>query len=368
MQTDSINILVVDDVPQNLVAISALLERPGLNIIQARSGQEALEVLLVEKVALALIDVQMPHMDGFELAELMRGSERTRSVPLIFLTAGARERKSWFRGYEAGAVDFLYKPIDEAILRSKVNVFVELFAKERQMSRQLEELKAALSLNELFVAVLGHDLRNPLSAILGGADLLARTSQDTMVVAAAARIRSSGRRMSDMVEQLLDVARIRAGAIELRRETTNMESLSRSIVEELAAAHPHGGIHISCSGDVHCEADPVRMAQVMSNLLSNALQYGAAQEPVELVLDGASTAMLCLRIRNRGVIPAEALPSIFHPFQSRQVTNRPNQGLGLGLYIVKMFTESHGGTVGVESGPDGYTTFAVTLPRRAAGR
>ncbi|HEY1043637.1 MAG TPA: hybrid sensor histidine kinase/response regulator [Telluria sp.] len=363
MQTDTINILVVDDVPQNLVAISALLERPGLNIIQAQSGQEALEVLLVERVALALIDVQMPQMDGFELAELMRGSERTRTVPLIFLTAGARERTSWFRGYEAGAVDFLFKPIDETILRSKVNVFVELFAKERQLSRQLEELKAALSLNELFTAVLGHDLRNPLSAILNGAELLARSSPEPMVVSTAGRIKSSGKRMADMVEQLLDVARIRAGGLELRRERTSIESLCRNIVEELAAAHPHARVNISCSGDVHADADASRMAQVVSNLLSNALQHGAAQDPVELEVDGTEPGRLGIRIRNAGSIPEAALPAIFQPFHSRQAINRPNQGLGLGLYIVRMFVESHGGTVNVESA-DGHTTFTVSIPRR----
>ncbi|HEU4853274.1 MAG TPA: hybrid sensor histidine kinase/response regulator [Telluria sp.] len=365
MQNDKINILVVDDVPQNLVAINALLERPDLNIIQAQSGQEALEILLVKEVALALIDVQMPQMDGFELAELMRGSERTRSVPLIFLTAGARESKSWFRGYEAGAVDFLYKPLDETILRSKVSVFVELFAKERQLSRQLEELKAALSLNELFVAVLGHDLRNPLSAILNGAELLSRVSSEAVVQSAAARIKSSGNRMADMVEQLLDVARIRAGGLVLRPEKTNIETLCRSIVEELSAAHPHAAIEVRSAGNMHCEADPNRMSQVVSNLLCNALQHGSANVPVEVELDGGSAGEVRISIRNGGAIPQAALPAIFQPFHSRQAMNRPNQGLGLGLYIVRMFVECHGGSVAAASDDTDHTTFTVVLPRRA---
>lgn len=363
MQTNAINILVVDDVPQNLVAINALLERPGLNILQAHSGQEALEILLVEEVALALIDVQMPHMDGFELAELMRGSERTRTVPLIFLTAGARERKSWFRGYEAGAVDFLYKPIDEIILRSKVNVFVELFAKEQQLSRQLEELKAALSLNELFVAVLGHDLRNPLSAVLNGAELVSRISTDAVVQSAAGRIKSSSNRMADMVDQLLDVARIRAGGLILRPEKANLDTLCRSIVEELAGANPRAVVQISTAGDMNCEADASRMSQVMSNLLCNALQHGTPNSPVELELDGTSAAEIRFSITNAGAIPQEALPGIFQPFYSRHAINRPNQGLGLGLYIVKMFVECHGGTVSVASDDGDRTRFTVTLPR-----
>lgn len=366
IETEIISILVVDDVPQNIVAIEALLARPGLRILKAQSGQEALEILLVERVALALIDVQMPQMDGFELAELMRGSERTRSVPLIFLTAGARERKSWFRGYEAGAVDFLYKPIDEDILRSKVNVFVELFAKERQLSRQLDELKAALSLNELFVAVLGHDLRNPLSAILNGAELLGRVSADPTVLRAAARIRSSSTRMADMVEQLLDVARIRAGGLVLRYQQANLETLARNVAEELAAAHADAGVTIASRGDMRCEADAIRMSQVISNLLCNAWQHGSGQEPVELQLDGTGEAEIRFAIRNAGVIPQDDLPLIFQPFHSRR--DRAGQGLGLGLYIVKMFSESHGGSVAVEVQDGTHTVFTVTVPRVAAHR
>src|SRR5207342_1172981 len=116
MEADT-QVLIVDDVPQNLVAIAALLARPGVKVLQARSGTEALEILLVEEVALALVDVQMPQMDGFELAELIRGSERTRHTPLIFLTASASDPSRTFRGYEAGAVDFLHKPIDPQVLR-----------------------------------------------------------------------------------------------------------------------------------------------------------------------------------------------------------------------------------------------------------
>ncbi|HEX7465905.1 MAG TPA: response regulator, partial [Usitatibacter sp.] len=153
-----INVLVVDDVPENLVAISALLTRPGVRVLEAPSATAALEILLVEEVAMALVDVQMPLMDGFELAELIRGSERTRNTPLIFLTASVSDPGRTFRGYEAGAVDFLHKPIDPSVLRGKVEVFVDLHAQKRKLARQLEELRAALRMNEVFVAVLGHDL------------------------------------------------------------------------------------------------------------------------------------------------------------------------------------------------------------------
>src|SRR5690606_24751607 len=121
-----VKFLLVDDLEDNLLALSALLRELDVQILTARSGAEALEMLLEHDVALALLDVQMPEMDGFELAELMRGSERTRHVPIIFVTAGVRDAHRHFRGYEAGAVDFLYKPIDPHILRSKAGVFHQL--------------------------------------------------------------------------------------------------------------------------------------------------------------------------------------------------------------------------------------------------
>src|SRR6187431_2675030 len=134
---EKVNVLAVDDVEENLVALAALLNRPALELIRARSGTEALEALLANDIALALLDVQMPGMDGFELAELMRGSERTRHVPIIFVTAGARDPQRVFKGYEAGAVDFLYKPIEPHVLKGKADVFFALYKQKRELAHAL---------------------------------------------------------------------------------------------------------------------------------------------------------------------------------------------------------------------------------------
>src|ERR1700748_1192852 len=125
-------ILLVDDLPENLLALEAILRRDGLECVKARSGEEALEFLLVDDFALALLDVQMPGMDGFQLAEFMRGSERSRHIPIIFLTAGTADIQRRFRGYEAGAVDFIQKPIETDIIRSKARVFCALFEQPTQ--------------------------------------------------------------------------------------------------------------------------------------------------------------------------------------------------------------------------------------------
>ena len=133
--------LLVDDLEENLLALSALLRQDDVELLQARSGEQALELLLVHDVALALLDVQMPDMDGFTLAELMRGMERTRNVPIIFVTAGARDPHRVFQGYDAGAVDFLYKPIEPHVLRNKAEVFFQLHRQKLQLAEQLHALK-----------------------------------------------------------------------------------------------------------------------------------------------------------------------------------------------------------------------------------
>jgi len=362
--SDETNVLVVDDIEQNLAAIEALLAHPGLRVLKAGSGTDALEMLLAHEVALALVDVQMPNMNGFELAELIRGSERTRSVPLIFLTAGAHEQAMSFRGYEAGAVDFLYKPLDAHVLRGKVEVFVALHTQKKQMARQLEELRQALNLNELFTAVLGHDLRNPLSAVMNGAGILLRGSQDERVIGTARRIQASTRRMARMVDQLLDVARIRTDGLALQMQDTDYASLCRGIVDELNEAYPEARVSLSVSDDVRGQADADRLSQVVSNLVGNAVQHGEPDHPVQLQVDGSQRERIRLCVRNRGAIPPEQLPHLFDAFHPGLASRRPGQGLGLGLYIVKKFVDAHGGSVQVRSHPATGTEFELELPRR----
>ena len=330
------------------------------------SGAEALELLLVHDVALALIDVQMPTMDGFELAELIRGSERTRAIPLIFLTAATREPSYSFRGYEAGAVDFMFKPIDAKALISKVNVFVELYQQKKQMSAQLEELQRALKLNEMFTAVLGHDLRTPLSVLMNGAMLLPLMTDNPKVTVTAQRMQSSARRMAQMVDQLLDLARIRSGLMELRPAPADFAALCQAVADEFLQADQPSRIVIDSSGDTAGTADAGMVSQALSNLLGNALIHGDAAHPVFVHVDGSARAAVRVTVRNRGVIPAAQLARLFEPYQQGSESRKSGQGLGLGLYTARIFVEAHGGDVGVVSGDDYSTVFTVTWPRQPA--
>ncbi|MBN8812121.1 MULTISPECIES: response regulator [Sphingomonas] len=164
-QPETVKILVVDDVEKNLIAMDALLRRDGVEILKAPSGPAALELLLRHEVALALLDVQMPGMDGYELAELMRGTERTRRVPIIFVTAVATDERRRFRGYEAGAVDYLFKPVDPQIVRNKVDIFVELARQRLEIARQRDQLAAALG------RIQAHSDNSPLAIVEFDAEL-----------------------------------------------------------------------------------------------------------------------------------------------------------------------------------------------------
>jgi signal transduction histidine kinase len=360
-----VNVLLVDDLQENLVALEALIRQPGRRIFSARSGEDALSLMIEHPFALAILDVQMPSMNGFELAELMRGTERTRSIPIVFVSAAGRELNYAFRGYESGAVDFLYKPLDPMAVRSKVNVFVELFAQRKQLSAQLDELRQALRVNEMFTAVLGHDLRNPLAAVLNGAELLLLMSADTKVGAVASRIRSSANRMEKMVSQLLDVARIRSGGVKLELSRGNYQQLCQRIADELRQAGHANQVQISCSGSADALFDPHRIGQVLSNLLGNALQHGEPNAEVTVRIDGADPAVLTLRIHNRGAMPASMLEHAFSPFRpGREAHSQP--GLGLGLYIAKYFVDAHGGSIMLTSSQDEGTTFTIRMPREAA--
>jgi two-component system sensor histidine kinase/response regulator len=360
MIEDTVKFLLVDDTEENLVALEALLRRDGLELLKARSGPQALELLLAHDVALAILDVQMPEMNGFELAELMRGAARTKRVPIIFLTAGARDPQRVFQGYENGAVDFLFKPIDPRVLTSKADVFF-------QLHRQKIELANNLRLNEMFVGILGHDLRNPLSAIVMGAQLLERQLTDEGALRALRRMVSSAGRMKDMIEQLLDLTRARLaggiGFVRAGRQLDVVELVARA-ADELRAIAPDRQVAMTTSGDARTAGDASRLLQVFSNLLSNALHHGTPGTPVSATIEGLDGEIVVV-VRNQGTIPPELLPRIFDPFRGARPTSS-SQGLGLGLFITHQIVVAHGGTITVESSPAVGTAFTVRFPKTFA--
>jgi two-component system sensor histidine kinase/response regulator len=356
--------LLVDDLAENLHALSALLDNDEVELLQARSGTEALEILLVHDVALALIDVQMPEMDGFQLAETMRSVQRTRDVPIIFVTAGSSDRHRQFQGYESGAVDFLFKPIEPHILKSKAEVFFQLWRQKQQLAWELQERTNSLRMQEMFTAVLSHDLRGPLSAIQLSAKILEKRSDDDAQVLGG-RIARSAKWMGRMIEDLLDLTRARLGqGIPIAPAPVDLKTVVQGVVQEKLVLHPDSHVEVVEDGTLEGTWDADRLVQVVSNLVGNALRHGSGKT-VTVRLDGRQSGRVLLSVMNEGHIPPELVPTLFDPFTRVERQNSRTEGLGLGLYIVQQIVQAHGGSIQVQSEPGELTRFDVSLPRHA---
>jgi signal transduction histidine kinase len=388
-------LLIVDDLPENLQALNAVIRGPGREIFQAGSGEDALALLLQHDFAMAFLDVQMPGMDGFELAELMRGTEKTRQIPIVFVTAAGKELNYSFKGYEAGAVDVLYKPLDSRAVRSKVEVFVALYEQREATRRQVRalelarqkqeatlaelnaaqaQLQRALSMRDEFMSMVSHEMRTPLNTLYletqlrkmqlerGNMAAFGAEQLQRMVARDDRQIQSIIRLIDDM----LDVSRIRSGKLSLRPGWVELSGLLRRVVYDLTpqAATAHCAISLDADTPANGWWDEFRIEQIVVNLLTNALRYGA-QRPVRVVLL-VEQDVVRVEVRDQGPgIAPEQHEKIFEPYE-RGVGNEVPSGLGLGLYISRELAEVHEGTLTVASTPGQGAVFSLTLPRRDA--
>ena len=349
--------LLVDDKAENLIALEALLRRDDLEIITAQSGPEALELILRRDIGLAIVDVQMPEMNGLELAELMRGSERSKRIPIIFITAGLHDRDTVFNGYDSGAVDFLHKPIEPRILKNKVETFF-------QLCKQRLELAETLRFHETFVATVGHDLKNPLNSIVMASQILGSQTQDAKQQEMAMRIRRSAQRMALMIDELYDLSRCRLdGGIALKQRLVELAPAIRRVVEEHSLSAPVP-IEFVEEGSAKAYCDDVRMTQMISNLIGNAVKHGTAGKAVRVRL-AVSDKEVEINVHNEGVIAEDVRKSLFDPFVSASRKGGGKEGLGLGLYIVEQIVRAHDGRIEVRSTAEEGTTFIVHVPRES---
>ena len=372
-----IHLLLVDDLEENLLALEALLKREDVVCLKARSGDEALELLLIHDVALALVDVQMPGMDGFQLAEFMRGNVNARHVPIIFVTAGSAYLQRRFRGYEAGAVDFIQKPIETDILRSKANVFIDLYRQRREILAQRDELeayanalRAADRRKNDFIAMLGHELRNPIMALRAGLQLLERQSDKNRKADIQARMEVQAHHLSRLIEDLLDVARIDQGKISLQRERVSLQSVIESAVDTSRPKIEAGAHDLTValpSQPLWLEGDFTRLSQVVSNLLTNAAKYTPSEGQIRVSADVVQDEVR-IDIADNGVgVPHDMQGRIFDLFtQSKGPDDRSREGLGIGLALVKQLVEMHDGAVELASdGPGRGSCFTLRFPLAA---
>ncbi|AHL77115.1 histidine kinase [Stutzerimonas stutzeri] len=391
---DEANLLIVDDLPENLLALDAILRNPGVRVHQAESAEQALELLLQHEFALAILDVQMPGMDGFQLAELMRGTERTKHIPIVFVSAAGRELNYAFKGYESGAVDFMHKPLDTHAVRSKVSVFVDLYRNRKRMAHQLEalersrreqevlldelrstkaELEDAVRMRDDFMSIVSHELKTPLNTLILevqlrklqlGRNNLAAFSEDKlrqMVDKDERQIQSLIRLIDDM----LDVSRIRTGKLSIRPSRVDLGALTASVVENFAAQMEASGCTLLFQRPEPIIGvwDEFRIEQVLANLLTNAMRYGSGK-PVQVSVDASATTA-CIEVRDQGIgISQNSLERIFCQFE-RAEGSESSAGLGLGLFIAEQIVKAHSGRIQVESEEGKGALFRVLLPLNA---
>lgn len=290
-------------------------------------------------------------------------------IPVLLLAeARARAPRVPARFFERANVVLLPRPVAIQLLVSSARSAVRARRRQYQMRDLHQELERAVQLSGMFVSILGHDLRTPLSAIAMAAETIVRGSPDVRALRPAGRILTSADRMKRMVEQLLDFARVRrGGGIPVHPGRVHLGELCRKAVQELEDANPEASLVVHEAGDLTGTWDPDRLAQVVSNLVGNAVQHGAKDEPIRVEVDGTEAPTVRLRVHSVGTVPAETIPVLFEPLARIAARDHPavrRTGLGLGLFIVREIARAHGGEVGVQS-KDERTTFEVTLPRDA---
>lgn len=371
-------ILVVDDLKENILALTSLLQDEDAEVMSATSGEEALELMLTNDFAIALLDVQMPNMDGFELAEIMRSTEKTRSIPIIFVTAAGNDLQRVFKGYEAGAVDFLHKPLFPKIVLSKVRVFLSLEKQKNLLQEKLEKiqeteksLQEALRSRDEFLSIASHELNTPLTTLKMQIQIMEKRVEKYGVEIAFAPenihkfLTNAGKgveRLIHLVGDMLDISRVSTGRLSLEIKRTDLSQLVRENCDRHMPFLSLAGCTVSMKIDDHLEVDidRFRIEQVITNLLANAAKYAPGTSVEVSLKKEKKMIVLCVADKGPG-IPELAQAKVFERFE-RVTEDSSIGGLGLGLYISKEIVELHHGKISVGNTQGGGATFRVELP------
>lgn len=379
-------ILIVDDVEANLVALESLLEEEKCRVVRADSGKEALAKVLEYDFALILLDVQMPNMDGYEAASLIRGIEKTRYIPIIFITASSKEEPFVFKGYQRGAVDYLYKPLNPLILNSKVRVFLDLHNQKKLIQNQAKNLKAQVEEMEQlkniadrankakseFLSAMNHEIRTPLNAIFGYAQIM---KLDEANLTPRQRngvegIYRAGQHLMRLIDNVLDLAKIEAGRMTVDAQEFDLVEilLDITVMFEPVCKANHIGFSIEgLSMDEPCwvHGDDQKLRQVLINLIGNATKFTEKGE-ISLKIKHLGNGQFQFDIKDTGKgIPKEKQTMIFEPFRQTEL-GQSKGGTGLGLAISKRFIELMSGQMKLISEENKGSCFYFTIPLQAA--
>lgn len=371
-------ILSVDDRPANLLAVSTLLKELDAEVVEASSGQQALEIALArDDISVILLDVQMPGMNGFETAETLRRMESTKHVPILFVTANSTEAEHIFQGYEAGAVDYLPKPIPGHILTSKVRVFLDMAAQRQRLvdvvgdlKESRKELKRSNAALQEFAHAAAHDLKAPIRHIAAWVDMLREDEGEELkpgTISMLDRIEKSAQRMHDLVDGMLTFATLDARAPVL--EKVDLNEVLASVIDEFSDTIS------DCNATIELEKLPSVMGhsglllRLFQNLISNCLKYRRLDVDLEVTVSAgelprtqASTCQFFIQVKDNGSgFSQEHADLIFQPF--KRLVGSSIEGSGIGMASASKIAQLHGGDISAQGQVDKGATFTVRLPR-----
>jgi two-component system, sensor histidine kinase and response regulator len=384
MENEKVTILIIDDREANIYAVEKLLEKPGRIFLRATDGKTGLKLALDNEVDLILLDVQMPEMDGFEVAQILKSNKRTKDIPIIFASAEKKERSSVMKGFEEGAVDYLSKPLDPELTKAKVSVLLKIQIQKKQLieknislekaeakikllnenlQQNLQQIEAANKELESFSYSVSHDLRAPLRSILGYAQVLEEDYIDKLGQEARqvlSTIQQNAVRMNALIDDLLEFARL--GKQELQKSEVNTEKLVECTVQQISTSTRHNA-EVIIKPLMPAYADYSLLNQVWMNLISNAIKYSAKKDkPLVEIGSRKETNEVVFYIMDNGTgFDMEYVHKLFGVFQRLHKADE-FEGTGVGLALVQRIVNRHGGRVWAEGKIGEGATFYFTLP------
>lgn len=380
---EKINILIVDDRPENIIALEALLQRDDVNLISTTLPNEALRMAWEMDIAIALVDVQMPEMDGFELVEILKSNPRTKDILVIFVTAISTDTKYAVRGLNAGAVDYLYKPLNPYVTSAKVDSFIQFVRTQRdivQKNKELESYQKELikakdlaeqgkRIKENFLANMSHEIRTPINGIIGLANLLEKTALNEEQKEMVSLLEISSNSLLGVINDILDLSKIDAGKFKINRTATDLIAICNAVINLLRIRAKEKNLEIITELDAglpkNIMADSLRLNQILMNLIGNAIKFtneGSVTLKVEITDRKGNNLHIKFSVTDTGIgISPDKIDKIFETFEQADDNTTLNfGGTGLGLSIVKNLAHLKGGTLTVESKAHQGSTFSFS--------